>query len=86
MRDPQAKAHILRRLARAAIGNFGDTRPVGDGISEMRIDVGAGYRVYYSRCGTVVYVLLCGGDKKSQARDIAAAKRLWAELKGNALK
>lgn len=52
----------------------------------MRIDVGAGYRVYYSRYGTVVYMLLCGGDKKSQARDIAAAKRLWAELKGNALK
>ena len=86
MRDPQAKAHILRRLARATIGNFGDTRPVGDGISEMRIDVGAGYRVYYSRHGKVVYVLLGGGDKKSQARDIAAAKRLWAELKGNALK
>lgn len=80
------KAHIVRRLARAMVGNFGDVAPVGDGISEMRIDVGTGYRVYYRRQGLVVYVLLCGGDKASQARDIVTAKRLWSELKGKALK
>ncbi|WP_321572755.1 type II toxin-antitoxin system RelE/ParE family toxin [Achromobacter xylosoxidans] len=86
LRDARAKAHIVRRLARAMVGNFGDVAPVGDGISEMRIDVGTGYRVYYRRQGLVVYVLLCGGDKASQARDIVTAKRLWGELKGKALK
>lgn len=86
LRDMRAKALILRRLARAMAGHFGDTAPVGDGISEMRIDAGAGYRVYYRRQGQELYLLLCGGDKKSQARDIATAKRLWAELKGKAFK
>ena len=84
LRDARAKAQIVRRLARAAAGNWGDVEPVGDGISEMRIDVGAGYRVYYTRQDQVVCVLLYGGDKKSQTRDIATAKRLWAELKGSA--
>ena len=86
LRDPLVKAQIVRRLARAAAGNFGDVEPVGNGISEMRIDVGTGYRVYYSRQGPVVYILLCGGDKKSQSRDITTAKRLWAELKRSASK
>ncbi|WP_283242549.1 MULTISPECIES: type II toxin-antitoxin system RelE/ParE family toxin [Achromobacter] len=86
LRDMRAKALILRRLARAMAGHFGDIAPVGDGISEMRIDAGAGYRVYYRRQGQDLYLLLCGGDKKSQARDIATAKRLWAELKGKAFK
>ncbi len=81
LRDLRAKAHVVRRLVRAASGNFGDVAPVGEGISEMRIDQGAGYRVYYSREGEVVYILLCGGDKKSQPRDIATAKRMWAEIK-----
>jgi putative addiction module killer protein len=55
--------------------------PWGEGISEMRVDIGAGYRVYYARAGRVVYVLLCGGDKGSQAGDIAHAKRLWTQIK-----
>ncbi|WP_111824975.1 type II toxin-antitoxin system RelE/ParE family toxin [Achromobacter sp. HZ01] len=84
MRDAHTKAQIVRKLARAVAGNFGDVKSVGDGISEMRIDVGAGYRVYYSRRGQTVYILLCGGDKKSQSRDIAIAKSLWAELKRSA--
>ncbi|OZI30618.1 addiction module antitoxin RelB [Bordetella genomosp. 10] len=86
LRDPLAKSHVIRRLARARMGNFGDVAPVGEGISEMRIHEGAGYRVYYTRENDVVYLLLCGGDKKSQTRDIAAAKRLWGELKGSAVK
>ncbi|MNL66470.1 hypothetical protein D3C87_1909410 [compost metagenome] len=81
LRDARAKAHVLRRLVRAASGNFGDVAPVGEGVSEMRINEGAGYRVYFGRHGEVVYILLCGGDKKSQPRDIATAKRLWADIK-----
>jgi len=84
LRDARARAQILRRLSRATKGNFGDAEPVGEGISEMRVDVGAGYRVYYARAGRVVYVLLCGGDKGSQARDIAHAKRLWTQIKRSA--
>ncbi|WP_251865857.1 type II toxin-antitoxin system RelE/ParE family toxin [Achromobacter sp. Marseille-Q4962] len=86
LRDPRAKAQIVRRLARATAGNFGDVEPVGEGISEMRVDMGPGYRVYFARQGEVVYILLCGGDKKSQRRDIAMAKRLWAKIKGSASK
>lgn len=62
-------------------GNFGDVEAVGEGVSEMRVSIGAGYRVYYARADEVVYVLLCGGDKASQARDIARAKRLWTDIK-----
>lgn len=81
LRDARARAQILRRLSRATKGNFGDVQPVGDGVSEMRVDIGAGYRVYYAPIGKVVYLLLCGGDKGSQARDIARAKRLWAQVR-----
>lgn len=80
--DSVAKARILFRLTRAEHGNFGDCEPVGNGVSEMRIDHGAGYRVYFIRDGLAVYVLLCGGDKKTQRRDIAKAKRMAAALKG----
>lgn len=81
LRDVRAKTQIMRRLVRARTGNFGDVAPVGEGISEMRVDEGAGYRVYFDRREKVVYILLCGGDKKSQRRDIAAAKQLWAAIK-----
>jgi putative addiction module killer protein len=79
--DMTGKARILARIKAAQHGNFGDCAPVGDGVSEMRINFGPGYRVYFVRSGTVVYVLLCGGDKASQQRDIQRAKALAAELK-----
>jgi len=76
VRDRVAQARIAQRLDAAVIGHFGDCEPVGDGISEMRIHVGAGYRVYFTRRAAVVYVLICGGDKSSQQRDIKRARRL----------
>jgi putative addiction module killer protein len=79
--DQKAKARILARLLSAALGNFGDCEPVGEGVSEMRIHVGAGYRVYYTRTGSTVYVLLAGGLKASQAKDITKAKRMARDLK-----
>jgi putative addiction module killer protein len=78
--DQKAKARILARLSSATFGNFGDCEPVGEGVSEMRIHVGAGYRVYYARTGSTVYVLLAGGAKASQTKDIAKAKKLAREL------
>jgi len=78
---PKSKARILARLASATFGNFGDCEPVGEGVSEMRIHVGAGYRVYYTRTGSTVYVLLAGGVKASQTKDIAKAKKMTRELK-----
>ena len=82
LRDPIAKARILARIRSAEAGNFGDCSPVGDGISEMRIHVGPGYRLYYCRRGKFVYLLLCGGDKSSQKRDIKEAKHILIELSG----
>jgi putative addiction module killer protein len=82
--DNIAKANILNRLARAKLGHFGDCEPVGEGVSEMRIHTGAGYRVYYVRTGSVVYVLLCGGNKATQKRDIAAAIKLARNFKKDA--
>jgi putative addiction module killer protein len=80
--DQKAKARILARLLSATFGNFGDCEPVGEGVSEMRIHVGAGYRLYYTRTGSTVYVLLAGGLKASQTKDIAKAKKMARELKG----
>ena len=79
--DPKAKARILARLGSATFGNFGDCEAVGEGVSEMRINVGAGYRVYYTRTGATVYILLAGGVKASQTKDIAKAKKMARELK-----
>jgi putative addiction module killer protein len=79
--DQKAKARILARLSSAIFGNFGDCEPVGEGVSEMRIHVGGGYRVYYVRTGSTVYVLLAGGVKASQTKDIAKAKKMARELK-----
>jgi putative addiction module killer protein len=81
LKDQKAKARILHRLSQASLGNFGDCEPVGEGISEMRIHHGPGFRVYFVRRGTTVYLLLCGGDKSSQRSDIARAKRMARELK-----
>jgi putative addiction module killer protein len=79
--DERAKQKILARLTRIEQGNFGDCKPVGEGVSEMRIDFGPGYRVYFVRNGPAVYVLLTGGDKSTQERDIEQAKALARELK-----
>jgi len=78
--DMRAKAAILDRLERAAAGNFGDHEPVRDGIFEMRVHVGPGYRVYYIRRGKEVYVVLCGGAKRTQKADIRLAIRMAAEI------
>jgi putative addiction module killer protein len=80
LRDQVAKAKILVRVQRLAKGNAGDVKPVGEGISELRIHHGAGYRVYYIQRGEELIVLLCGGDKDSQDKDIAQAKKLASEL------
>ncbi|HEY6767021.1 MAG TPA: type II toxin-antitoxin system RelE/ParE family toxin [Candidatus Sulfotelmatobacter sp.] len=79
--DQKAKARILARLRSATLGNFGDCEPVGEGVSEMRIHVGLGYRVYYTRTGSSVYILLAGGLKASQTKDIDKAKHMARELK-----
>lgn len=79
LKDRQAAAKILTRIYRAENGNLGDVKPVGGGVSEMRIPHGPGYRVYFIREGAVLIVLLCGGDKSSQARDIEKAKRMAAD-------
>ena len=81
LRDKVAKARIASRLRQAGLGNLGDSKPVGEGVMELRIDVGAGYRVYCGRHGGHLLILLCGGDKDSQSKDIARAKNLWAEWK-----
>lgn len=80
LRDSRAIARIAVRIDRLSLGNPGDVRPVGDGVSEMRIDYGPGYRVYFVRRGAEIVVLLCGGDKSSQSADIAHAKRLAQEV------
>ena len=76
LRDRRAKARIAARLDRLAMGNPGDVKSVGEGISELRINYGPGYRVYYMTRGTVLIVLLCGGKKSTQAADIKQAKVL----------
>jgi putative addiction module killer protein len=73
VKDERAAARIFTRIRRMEIGNAGDVRPVGDGVSEIRIDYGPGYRVYFTRRGSTLVILLCGGDKKSQRKDIALA-------------
>ena len=79
LQDLRAKAGILARLRRAERGNFGDCKPVGEGVSEMRIAVGQGYRVYFMQEGRCLYLLLVGGNKSSQTRDTAKAKALAQE-------
>lgn len=79
LRDRVARARITARIRRLSLGNPGDVRPVGAGVSEMRIDYGPGYRVYFVGRGEALVILLCGGDKKTQGRDIKAAVALAKE-------
>ena len=80
LRDIHARARVLARVERLAAGNPGDVKPVGEGVSELRIDYGPGYRVYYTLRGRQVIILLAGGDKRTQAADIKAALRLARNL------
>ncbi|MBN6064026.1 type II toxin-antitoxin system RelE/ParE family toxin [Aggregatibacter actinomycetemcomitans] len=82
LKDPLAKISILKRIERAEMGNFGDYKSVGNGIYEMRITTGAGYRVYYAQKGDVIYLLLNGGNKSTQQADIEKAKLIWEEVRG----
>jgi len=81
LRDRAGAAQVLRRLARLERGNPGDVAPVGEGVSELKIHFGPGYRVYFAQRGEELVIILGGGDKASQARDIKAAKTLWEEWK-----
>lgn len=80
VRDRQAATAITGRLKRAALGNLGHWRAVGGGVSEMKIDIGKGYRVYFTQRGDVLVIILCGGDKSTQAEDIKRAKAIAKEL------
>lgn len=80
LRDIRAKAEVARRVRRLALGNPGDVKPVGEGVSELRIPYGPGFRVYFVQRGAVLVILLCGGDKGSQDRDIRKAKALAEEF------
>jgi len=80
LRDIQAAARIQIRVDRLALGNPGDVKAVGEGVSEMRVDYGPGYRVYFTRRGNTVVLLLCGGDKRSQKADILSAKKMAREF------
>ncbi|WP_053381983.1 type II toxin-antitoxin system RelE/ParE family toxin [Nitrospira moscoviensis] len=79
LRDVRGRAKIRTRLDRLELGNFGDCRGVGDGVQELRIDYGPGYRIYFGQVNTTLILLLCGGDKASQARDIQTAKSYWQD-------
>jgi putative addiction module killer protein len=81
--DAKGKARILTRLRSAAFGNFGDCEAVGEGVSEMRVHVGPGYRVYFIRTERTVYRLLTGGDKSTQSKDIARAKTMARAIRKN---
>lgn len=84
LQDSEACGRIEARLARLLSGNFGDSEYVGEGVTELRIDWGPGYRVYFARLGEVVVLLLCGGDKRTQQRDIERAKDYFRDYKARA--
>lgn len=81
LKDKTAQARVRVRLRQLESGNFGDVQPIGGGLSELRIHVGAGYRVYFGQQGRTLIVLLCGGSKSSQDADIAAARKFWLDWK-----
>jgi len=84
--DRRAQSRIAARLERITAGNFGDCKPVGGGVSELRIDYGPGYRIYFARIGTTCILLLCGGDKRRQNADIATAVEFLKDFKRRSAK
>ncbi|WP_267354957.1 MULTISPECIES: type II toxin-antitoxin system RelE/ParE family toxin [unclassified Methylobacterium] len=76
LRDERARARIDTRIRRVSLGNFGDVRAVGQGVSELRVDYGPGYRIYFAQRGSAIVLLLCGGDKRTQVRDIREAQSI----------
>ena len=81
LKDKSARGRMLARLVRLEAGNWGDAKHLKAGVSELRLDFGPGYRIYFTRLGTSIVILLCGGDKSSQAGDIQHAKRIAAKFK-----
>ena len=81
LKDTKGRFRIQARIDRAELGNFGDCEPIGEGVSEMRIHFGPGYRVYFAQRGSLIVLLLVGGDKSTQAKDIKAAIKLNREIK-----
>ncbi len=79
LRDIKAKVRIEKRLERVALGNLGDYRSVGEGVYELKIDYGPGYRIYFGQIGSTIVLLLCGGDKSTQEQDILRAKEYWRD-------
>lgn len=84
LKDKTARARIRVRLNRVRLGNLGDCKPVGEGVSELRIDYGPGYRVYFAQSGFTVVILLCGGTKHNQSKDIKLAQEYWADYQRRA--
>ncbi len=81
LKDIKARAKINVKIDRLSLGNFSNSKPLGDGISELKIDYGPGYRVYYGQSGKFVILLLCGGDKDTQQKDFETAKDYWRDFK-----
>jgi putative addiction module killer protein len=81
LRDRRAKQKIEARIGRLRLGNLGQTRSVGEGVLELKIDFGPGYRVYFGQDGAELIILLCGGDKSTQNADIKQARKAWAEYR-----
>jgi putative addiction module killer protein len=80
LRDRQARVRIKKRIDRVGLGNLGDFKPVGEGVMELRIDFGPGYRVYFAQIEATIVLLLCGGDKSTQEQDISRAKQYWMDF------
>lgn len=81
LKDQVIRLRIRRRLDRVELGNLGDCKPVGDGVSELKLNFGSGYRVYFAEQDEIIIILLCAGDKSSQTKNISTAKLYWRELK-----
>ncbi|MDJ0579887.1 type II toxin-antitoxin system RelE/ParE family toxin [Crocosphaera sp.] len=83
LKDGKTRAKIKTRLTRVTLGNLGDYKSVGDGVCELRINYGKGYRIYFAQKGSILIILLCGGDKDSQQKDIRQAKQYWLDYQRN---